>query len=272
MRRQNGKLVMNQIQTAEKIPTSATLLVHGPAGHGSRPLPDNAVVTLSQAVAAVAAWTPPVRLNDTTRAYFERLAAISAPDDAQRYNNILRSDRASEIQAWFKAHDPGHYSTVTTSVSPTMIKAGYQLNVIPSEAEATLDIRALPDEDMDAFFRSMRNVINNPRVEVVPHPALRPKTAPSSLDTDMFRAIESVQARLFSGVRAIPMMGVGATDMAYMRSLGTQCYGVGTTVDVEDGALGFGAHSDQERALEEGLRDFFRFAYSVVSEVAARKN
>ena len=93
----------------------------------------------------------------------------------------------------------------------------------------------------------------------------------ASLTTDMFRAIESVEARLFPGVRVIPVMGTGATDMSYMRELGTQCYGVGTTVDVEDGGLGYGAHSDQERALEQGLVDFFRFAYGVVTEVAAHK-
>ena len=138
---------MNQVQTAEKIPRGATLVAHGPAGHGSRPTPNNAVVALAQAVAAVAAWTPPMRLNDTTRAYFERLAAISSPEDAARYNSVVRSDKGPEIQAWFKANDPAHYSMVTTSISPTMIKAGYQFNVIPSEAEATLDIRALPDED-----------------------------------------------------------------------------------------------------------------------------
>ena len=271
MRRQGGKLIMNSIQTGEKIPKGATLVAHGPAGHGSRPLPDNAVVELAQAVAAVAAWTPPMRLNDTTRAYFERVAAISSPEDAARFNSVLRSDKGSEVQAWFKQHDPAHYSMITTSISPTIIKGGYQLNVIPSEAEAVLDIRMLPDEDQNAFYDAMRKIVNNPNVEVVPREALRPKTVPSSLNTDMFRALEKVEGRMFPGVRLIPTMSTGATDMAYMRELGTQCYGVGSATDVEDGPLGYGAHSDQERAREQDVQDFFRFAWNVVTEIAVRK-
>ncbi len=59
--------------------------------------------------------------------------------------------------------------------------------------------------------------------------------------------------------------------MAYMRELGTQCYGVGSATDVEDGPLGYGAHSDQERAREQDVQDFFRFAWNVVTEIAVRK-
>ena len=54
-----------------------------------------------------------------------------------------------------------------TSVSPNIVNAGYQINVIPSEAQATLDIRALPDENLPAFFEQMRKVINDPQVEVI---------------------------------------------------------------------------------------------------------
>ncbi|MDZ4801254.1 MAG: M20/M25/M40 family metallo-hydrolase [Bryobacteraceae bacterium] len=271
-RREKGKLLFTQIQTAEKMPRGATLIARGPAGHGSRPTPGNAVLALANAVTAAATWMPPMKLNDTTRAYFERLAAISPPGVAERYTNILRADKAGEVQAWFKANDPAHYSTVTTSITPTIIKAGYQFNVIPSEAEAMLDIRMLPDEDMDQFFEGLRKVIDNPNVEVVPRStALRPRTPPTGLDTPMFKAIESTHRELFGGIRVIPTMGVGATDMSYMRETGMQCYGVGPAVDVEDTGLGYGAHSDQERVLVQGLRDFARFAWGIVTTVAARQ-
>jgi acetylornithine deacetylase/succinyl-diaminopimelate desuccinylase-like protein len=269
-RRENGKLIFTQVQTAEKVPRGAKLIAHGPAGHGSRPTPNNAVVVLAQAVAAAAAWVPPMKLNDTTRAYFERLGAISSPEVAARYNDVLRGDRRAEVQAWFKTHDPQHYSTVTTSITPTMLEAGYQFNVIPSEAVATLDIRALPNEDMPRFFEGLRKAINNPAVEIVPQAPQRPDSPPSSLNTDMFRAIESVHRELFGNVRVIPAMSTGATDMSYMRNAGIQCYGVGPAGDAEDAGLGYGAHSDQERVLVQALRDFARFAWGAVTTVAAR--
>ena len=81
------------------------------------------------------------------------------------------------------------YSLLHTSISPNIIQAGYQVNVIPSEAEATLDIRALPDENIAAFYEMMRKVINDPAVEVVPDSRnQRPGAAPSRIDSDAFHS------------------------------------------------------------------------------------
>lgn len=271
MRRDSGKMVANMIQTGEKIPRGVRIVARGPAGHGSRPTPNNAVVALAKAVAAAAAWTPPMKLNDTTRAYFERLAAISPPEQAKRYNEVVHPDKAAAVQAWFKANDPGHYSMITTSITPTIIKAGYQFNVIPSEAEAMLDIRALPDENMDEFFAGLKKEINNSQIEIVNRTAeTRPDSPTTKIDNEMFQALETAQASQFPGIRVIPTMSTGATDMSIMRARGMQCYGLGGPVDTEDGALGFGAHSDQERILEQGLYDFTKYVWNVVNRVAAR--
>ena len=90
--RQNGKVKFASVQTLEKIPRAIELTARGPAGHGSVPLRGNAVVHLANAVARIAAWKPPVRLNDTTRAYFKRLATISTPDEAKRYLDVVGAD------------------------------------------------------------------------------------------------------------------------------------------------------------------------------------
>ena len=63
-------------------------------------------------------------------------------------------------------------------------------------------------------------------------------------------------------------MSTGATDMAYLRGKGVQCYGIGPATDIEDGPKGFGAHSDQERILEEELHRFVRFHYDIVADIA----
>src|SRR6185436_9872263 len=110
VRREGGKIISGVIGTAEKIPNRVRLIARGPAGHGSVPLRSNAVVHLAQAVAKVAAWQTPMRLNDTTRTYFERLAGLSPPDQAARYNGILNPDKAAAIQEYFAEHEPAHYS------------------------------------------------------------------------------------------------------------------------------------------------------------------
>jgi acetylornithine deacetylase/succinyl-diaminopimelate desuccinylase-like protein len=272
LRRVRGRVVANLVATAEKVPRRVDLVARGPAGHGSRPTPDNAVLAVSEAVARVARWRPPVRLNDTTRAYFERLAVLSPPEEAARYNALFDAQKARAVQEYFAQHDPAHYSMITTSITPTILQAGRQINVIPSEARASLDIRALPGENIDAFYAELRKVIGNPAVEVVRRPgALRPMTAPSRLDTEMFRALETVQKRMYPDIRTLPSMSTGATDMSLLREKGMQCYGIGPAIDVEDAPAGFGAHSDQERIIESALYDFVRYTYNAVTEVAAKQ-
>ena len=66
-------------------------------------------------------------------------------------------------------------------------------------------------------------------------------------------------------------MMTGATDMAFLRARGVQCYGVGPLVDGEDGPKGFAAHSDQERILETSLHQFVRFHLEIVVDLAKAK-
>jgi hypothetical protein len=66
-------------------------------------------------------------------------------------------------------------------------------------------------------------------------------------------------------------MSTGATDMAYLRAKGMQCYGVGPALDVEDGPKGFGAHSDQERIVEAELYRFLRFYWAVTTSIAGAR-
>jgi acetylornithine deacetylase/succinyl-diaminopimelate desuccinylase-like protein len=267
--RKEGKLRYVSVQTTEKIPYALKLVSRGPAGHGSRPLKNNAVVHLSQAIAKVAAWQTPMRLNDTTRAYFERLATISSPEEASRYNNIANPEKTNAIQEYFAEHEPGHYSMLRTSISPTIIKAGYRVNVIPSEAEATLDIRGLPDENMRAFTEELKKIVNDPQVEVVRELRdTRPGAPPTSLTSPAFKAIEEAQRKFYPGVITLPTMSTGATDMAYLRGKGIQCYGVGPMTDVEDGPKGFGAHSDQERILVDSLQTFVKFHVDAAIRIA----
>jgi acetylornithine deacetylase/succinyl-diaminopimelate desuccinylase-like protein len=63
-------------------------------------------------------------------------------------------------------NEPRHASTIRTSISPTMIQAGYRTNVIPSEVQATLDVRMMPDQDPAAFLEMVKKVVNDPTVEV----------------------------------------------------------------------------------------------------------
>src|SRR6185503_117068 len=223
--------------------------------------------------AKVGAWRPDVRFNETTGTYFRRLAAISPPETAKIYRDVLSTDPKVRAAAddWLFENEPRHSSMLRTSVSPNIFAGGYRSNVIPSEAKATLDVRMLPDEDPVKFLEQVKRVVNDPAVEVrFGNQSTRPAGPDTKLDNDAFKALEAAATKIYSAP-TLPTMSTGATDMAQLRARGVQCYGIGPAIDVEDGPKGFGAHSDQERLLESELHRFVRFNYEVVSELARAK-
>jgi len=258
---QGGKVRYVAISTAEKVPRGVRLVAHGEAGHGSRPTPDNAVLRLAQAVARLGDWHTPMRLNDTVRAYFERLASISAPGDAERYRHVADPARAAEIDRYFERYEPGHYAMLHTTLAPTMLKAGIAFNVIPSEAEAFIDIRALPDEDIPRLYEDLRGRVADSNVEIQPRKPDRPATPPSRTDTVMFRALEHAQQKMFPGTITLPSMLTGATDMAQLRAKGVQAYGFGPVVEAGDPGE---AHADNERLAESSLYSLVEFLWYTI--------
>ena len=268
---ENGRVTVRQFNTTEKQPNSVRLVVNGTSGHASVPRLDNAIAHLSAAVAKAAAWETPMRLNDTTRTYFEKLASASPPEKAARYNALLNPRTAAAAQRYLAEYEPGHYSMLRTSVVPTMLKAGILNNVIPSEAEAIVDIRTLPDEDIAKFYAEMKRVLNDPAVRIEPTGfSARPAAPPSRLDSEMYRVLEQVSKRMHPGVTVLPTMANGASDMAFLRAKGIQSYGIGPAVTSED-SLNYGGHSDVERIAESSLHDFLEFTWNVVAEIAVKK-
>lgn len=268
-----GKVSFVAVGTTEKIPQAIRLLVNGISGHASVPRVDNAVTHLAAAVAKLGAWETPVHLNETTRTYFENLAKISPPEDAKRYRALLDPKAAEAAQKYLMVNDPQRYSMLRTSISPTVIKGGFRVNVIPSEAEAIVDIRALPDEDMTKFMAELTRRVNDPAVKIGPAPQAsgRPGAPPSRLDSEVFRALERAAHDMYPGAIMLPSMGTGATDLAYLRAKGIQSYGIGP-VNTQEGSTNFGAHSDVERLPETSLYGLAEFTWRAVTDVALSKN
>jgi acetylornithine deacetylase/succinyl-diaminopimelate desuccinylase-like protein len=269
----DGEVQYATISTLEKTPRTVELVATGPAGHGSVPQPGNAVARLATAMAALNGWETPVRLNETTREYFRRLAEISPPAEARRYRRLLSPDPAEVYQAaeYFRKHVPAVNALLRTSVTPTMLRGGDRYNVIPSEASAVLDVRVVPGDDVEDVLQQLTRTIDDPAVTV--RLAVRDgKPRPSggtSLDTEAFRALEVALARHYD-TSTLPTMSTGATDAAQLRAMGMHCYGIGPAIDAEDGPAGFGPHSDQERILERELHRFVRFYWDAVRAIAGQ--
>jgi acetylornithine deacetylase/succinyl-diaminopimelate desuccinylase-like protein len=263
---QGGKVQYITVAASEKVGAGVRLVVKGTSGHASVPLLGNPVAHLARAVARAAEWQPPMRLSPIARTYFERLAEISPPEQAERYRQVLDPSTAAEAEKYFRENEPRHNSILRTSVSPTRLEAGFRNNVIPSEAEAYLDIRAVPEENIEEFYAMLREVIDDPTVEIVTRQR-QPPPPSSSLDSDMFRALEKTQETLYPGAVTLPAMLTGGTDMKPIRAKGVQAYGIGPLSHEEDGSEN-GAHTDDERIREAELHRFVAFLWHTVLEIA----
>jgi acetylornithine deacetylase/succinyl-diaminopimelate desuccinylase-like protein len=267
--RRGGQVRQANIGTTEKEPRPIELVVTGPAGHGSVPNQNSAVLGLAAAVSRIGAWRPPLRLTESTAAYFKRLATMVEPEVAQKYRDLLNPDPKvyGPVEEWMLLNEPNHWSMTHTSLVPTIVGSGFRYNVIPSEARATIDVRLHPDEDQTTFLDLVRKVVDDPDVEVRwARERYRPAGG-SRLNTEAYAVIEQQVKKHYDTV-ALPTMGTGATDMSNIRAKGPQCYGIGPAIDIEDGQKGFGAHSDQERILVDELHRFVRFQHDVVVALA----
>jgi acetylornithine deacetylase/succinyl-diaminopimelate desuccinylase-like protein len=261
----NGKVQYVAVSTTQKVPRGFSLVAHGTSGHGSAPRLDNAIAHLAAAVDKTARWEAPMRLNETTRRFFQQMAKIS-PDKAAIYSNVEQPNAQQKL----RADEPSYYSMLRTSLVPTIIKGGFRSNVIPADAEARFDVRALPDENMDALKADLTKLINDPEIQIVDqeNSHARPTAPPSGLDTDGFHALEHAQQKVFPGVQTIPIMQVGATDSAELRAKGVQAYDIGTVLSAEDMKH---VHGNDERVQIAGFGKFVEFLYAATTGIAGSK-
>jgi acetylornithine deacetylase/succinyl-diaminopimelate desuccinylase-like protein len=263
---ENGKVQYVAVSTTQKVPRGFSMIAHGTSGHGSAPRMDNAIAHLAAAVDKTARWEASMRLNETTRRFFQQMAKISEPEKAQLYAHV--EDPA--VQQKLHETVPSYYSMLRTSLVPTIIKGGFRSNVIPAEAEARFDVRALPDENMDALKAELARLINDPSITFVDAENVnqRPATPPSGLETEGFHALERAQQKVFPGVPTIPIMQVGATDSAQLRAKGVQAYDIGTVMGADDLKR---VHGNDERIQIAGFGKFVQFLYTATVEIAGAK-
>jgi acetylornithine deacetylase/succinyl-diaminopimelate desuccinylase-like protein len=263
----NGRVRYVGVATTEKVPHTITLVARGTSGHGSMPRLDNPIVHVASAIEKIGAYQPPMRFIETTRTFVERTAKISAPDEAFLLTHLDDPVVGPMVQETLRRTYISYNSMLRTSISPNIIKGGFRVNVIPGDAEATLDVRALPGEDMTRLVADLKVLINDPAIEVVAASPNRPSGPPSPLDSELFRALERTQTIMYPDSPTIPMMLTGATDMAQLRAKGVKAYGISEPVDEKDPT----AHGNDERISIEALGKYVEYVYRTVIDIAASR-
>src|SRR5262249_14169603 len=143
-------------------------MAKGTSTHSSMPLPDNAIFTLSKAMAKVADYNTPPRLNGSTREFFQTLAKTSQPPMSTYFDNLVNSKdpalvHAADIEI---SKNPLLHAIMRNTIAPVFLNAGFRGNVIPGSAQATLNFRVLPGTDPRELVSEIQAVVNDPRIEV----------------------------------------------------------------------------------------------------------
>jgi acetylornithine deacetylase/succinyl-diaminopimelate desuccinylase-like protein len=264
---QKGQYLTNEVQASEKVYQDFELEVTNPGGHSSMPKKDNAIYHLSEGLSRLAAFHFPIELNDVTRTYFERSAAVEKDAAvAADMRAVAGATPDAAAASRLAARLPYWNSMMRTTCVATRLAGGHANNALPQLATANVNCRILPGTDPQAVRAKLVEVLADPKIELSfvgeAHPS-----QPAPLRPDVMGAVEQLTKAMFPGVVVVPVMSTGATDGLYLRNAGIPTYGVdGTFGDVDD----VRAHGRDERV---GVKQYFEgleFQYRLIKVLTAR--
>jgi acetylornithine deacetylase/succinyl-diaminopimelate desuccinylase-like protein len=222
-----GRPLYVAVQNTEKVSHVVTMTARGPGGHASIPLAGNAIVRLGRALAAIGAHREPAVLTPTTREFFAQLGR-RWPDPAERRAMLdvasgepRRMRGGERVLARISVLD----AVLRAGVSAAIVEGGIRSNVIPTDATATLNVRTLPGQSLDAVLARLRRAVADPLVSF--EVTSRGDDAPASdFDSPMFQALRESVRDLDPSLLVVPYLSTGATDSAQLRAWGMQAFGV----------------------------------------------
>ncbi|OKJ32904.1 M20/M25/M40 family metallo-hydrolase [Streptomyces sp. CB01580] len=209
----NEKLRLYLVETAEKGMHWMRLTVDGTAGHGSMTNDDNAITELCEAVGRLGRHNWPVRVTKTVRSFLDELSdALGVPLDPENMEATL--PKLNGIAKMVGA-------TLRNSAAPTMLGAGYKVNVIPGQAVAHVDGRFLPGFE-EEFLADLDRILG-PRVKR--EDVHTDKALETSFDGSLVEAMQAALKAEDPIARAVPYMLSGGTDAKSFDDLGIRCFG-----------------------------------------------
>lgn len=263
----DGRPVYCAIQCAEKVSYNVVMTATGTGGHASVPHHGNAIARLARSLARIEAHQEPLTLNDVSRGFFGGLAHVwPDPTVAAAMGDVASNDPKRRAEgARVLSALPALDAVLRNGISPTLISGGIRTNVIPTEAQANLNIRLLPGATIDELLGRLRTVVDDGEVrfEVI---STGDDAPPSPLSGEGYRAICDALTALDPSIVPVPYLGTGATDSAPLRKSGMHCYGLlPFPMEQEDEDR---MHGHDERVSVNALGFGVRLTYGIVQRLA----
>jgi acetylornithine deacetylase/succinyl-diaminopimelate desuccinylase-like protein len=230
------------LETAEKGLAWMRLTACGTAGHGSMIQPDNAVTELAEAIGRLGRHEWPVRLLPSVRAFLEGAAEALGIEFMLNDPGLLLS-KIGTVSRVVGA-------TLRNTVNPTVLKAGYKVNVVPQTATAEVDGRFLPGYE-DEFYAELDRVLGPGVTRELIHTDIALETTP---DGALYDAMTSALTAEDPEAKVIPYCLSAGTDAKSFSRLGVRCFGFTPLQLAPDLDFSGMFHGIDERVPVDGLR------------------
>ena len=256
-----GKPVILNIQAGEKFPQNYRFEVTNPGGHSARPVRENAIYRLSDALLKLRAYDFPIESNAATRGYFAAMAKLTE-GPAGRAMAAFAANPADAVAAQaIAAGNPSWNGILHTTCVATMLDGGHATNALPQRAGANVNCRIFPGTSVEDVRQALERVVGDPQVKITTLETRSKVSAPPPLTDRVVGPARQVAAEMWPGVPLVPVMSAGATDASFMTPVGIPTYGLsGFFSDVE----GSHAHGLNERMGVKSLLDGRRYMYRLV--------
>jgi acetylornithine deacetylase/succinyl-diaminopimelate desuccinylase-like protein len=257
----DGRPFIFGVQASEKVYQTYELEVRSAGGHSSVPGDSNAIYTLAAGLMRLGAHRFPAELNEVTRTYLQRSAALGGEHAADMRAVAAAVPDADAVARLTSV--PVYNAILRTTCVATMLSAGHAENALPQSARATVNCRVLPGTDVDAVDDTLRRVLADPAIRITrtEPPVLSP---PSPLTPELLATLERLSQRHFPGAVVIPHMSTGATDGLHSRNAGIPTYGLSALFSLPGETR---AHGLDERVRVQSFYQALDFWYDLLREV-----
>ena len=254
-------------QGAEKTYMDFRLEVTNPGGHSSMPRPDNAIAQMARALERISAYRFAPQVNDITRSYFEKAAAIHPDHRIAAAMRAFAADPADPAAIEVLRADPAMVGRIGTTCVPTLVEGGHAINALPQRVTALVNCRVFPGHTRAEIQAELERVAATPEVAFTDATGdTATESDPSPLDPELVAVLEKGVRAAWGEVPIYPAQSSGASDSMWYRALGVPSYGASASMIKESDEF---AHGLNERIPLLNVRPGITYYLTVLTELAS---
>jgi acetylornithine deacetylase/succinyl-diaminopimelate desuccinylase-like protein len=261
---EKGRRVAMTVQTSQKTNVSFRAETKSPGGHSSLPEKNNAIYRLAAGLTRLSQQDFPFRFNETTRAYFQRMAAVQSGAVATDMLAVAKDPPDLAAAQRLADGSPYYNSILRTTCVATRLEGGHADNALPQMARAVINCRIFPGDTVQFVRTTLAGILADQEIALTSGGGGQPSPA-SPLLPEVMGPIERLSNQMWPGLPVLPVMDPWAGDSAPVRRAGIPTFGVSGTFSDELG----NAHGANERLGVVGFDQSVDFLYRLLKSLTA---